>query len=345
MELLLASILFLIGLGLIVKGGDLFVDAAVWMARASGMPQFLIGATIVSLATTMPELVVSSLAALHGNMEMAIGNAVGSVTANTGLILGLSVVMLPIAIVRRHFLFKGLLLVLSCAVLTWICQDGSLTLPEACIMLALFVLFLTENILHARAGAGAQAVSVRLHPPRREIAGNLFFFLVGAISLVVGSRLLVDNGELLAIALGVPTRIIAITLVAIGTSLPELVTAVTALVKRQGSMSVGNILGANLIDITIILPLCSLLSQDALGPSNHASGGRHCRHPHDFPQKIYAVAGTLHGCTLLLLPDLFHCNVTKPDMPQHVRFLFSGVVQKTVLCTQVVPAHAQTPSD
>ena len=242
MELLLASILFLIGLGLIVKGGDLFVDAAVWMARASGMPQFLIGATIVSLATTMPELVVSSLAALHGNMEMAIGNAVGSVTANTGLILGLSVVMLPIAIVRRHFLFKGLLLVLSCAVLTWFCQDGSLTLPEACIMLALFVLFLTENILHARAGAGAQAVSVRLHPPRREIAGNLFFFLVGAISLVVGSRLLVDNGELLAIALGVPTRIIAITLVAIGTSLPELVTAVTALVKRQGSMSVGNIL-------------------------------------------------------------------------------------------------------
>ena len=264
MELLLASILFLIGLGLIVKGGDLFVDAAVWMARASGMPQFLIGATIVSLATTMPELVVSSLAALHGNMEMAIGNAVGSVTANTGLILGLSVVMLPIAIVRRHFLFKGLLLVLSCAVLTWFCQDGSLTLPEACIMLALFVLFLTENILHARAGAGAQAVSVRLHPPRREIAGNLFFFLGGAISLVVGSRLLVDNGELLAIALGVPTRIIAITLVAIGTSLPELVTAVTALVKRQGSMSVGNILGANLIDITIILPLCSLLSQDAL---------------------------------------------------------------------------------
>lgn len=124
MELLLASILFLIGLGLIVKGGDLFVDAAVWMARASGMPQFLIGATIVSLATTMPELVVSSLAALHGNMEMAIGNAVGSVTANTGLILGLSVVMLPIAIVRRHFLFKGLLLVLSCAVLTWFCRTA-----------------------------------------------------------------------------------------------------------------------------------------------------------------------------------------------------------------------------
>ena len=162
MELLRASILIRFGLGLIVKGGDLFVDAAVWRARASGMPQFLIGATIVSLATTMPELVVSSLAALHGNMEMAIGNAVGSVTANTGLILGLSVVMLPIAIVRRHFLFKGLLLVLSCAVLTWFCQDGSLTLPEACIMLALFVLFLTENILHARAGAGAQAVSVRL---------------------------------------------------------------------------------------------------------------------------------------------------------------------------------------
>ena len=271
MELLFASILFLIGLGLIVKGGDLFVDAAVWIARASGMPQFLIGATIVSIATTMPELVVSSLAAIHGNMEMAIGNAVGSVTANTGLILGISVVMLPIAIARRQFLFKGLLLLLSCCVLTFLCRDGSLTLAESGIMLGLFALFFVENILHARAQAGAQTAAMRLHPGRREIAGNLFFFLVGAISLVVGSRLLVDNGELLAIALGVPTRIIAITLVAIGTSLPEFVTAITALVKRQGSMSVGNILGANLIDITIILPLCSFLSHDALPLSASSS--------------------------------------------------------------------------
>ena len=104
--LLVILVLFLLGLGLIVKGGDLFVDAAVWMAEASGMPKFLIGATIVSLATTLPELMVSVMGVLRGEVDLAVGNAVGSVTANTGLIMGLSAVCLPAAVRRiKHLNF------------------------------------------------------------------------------------------------------------------------------------------------------------------------------------------------------------------------------------------------
>lgn len=266
MEILIASVLFLIGLALIVKGGDVFVDAAAWMARASGLPQFIIGATIVSVATTLPEIIVSTLAAADLNTDIAIGNAVGSVAANTGLIMGMTLVFMPVAIARKQFSFKGILMVLSCVALYFLCGGGSLTQVESFLMLLLFAIFLAENVLHARHSTEEELP--RRHPGRREITRNVILFLIGAGALVVGSRLLVDNGEVLAVALGVPDRIIGITLVAIGTSLPELVTAITAIVKRESSMSVGNILGANLIDITVILPLCAFISHGTLPVSS-----------------------------------------------------------------------------
>ena len=113
LQTFLAVVLFLVGVVLIVKGGDLFVDAATWMAEASGMPKFLIGATIVSLATTLPEVIVSLMAAVQRSTEMAIGNAVGSVTANTGLILAVSLIFMPAVIRRRQIAFKGILMIFS----------------------------------------------------------------------------------------------------------------------------------------------------------------------------------------------------------------------------------------
>ena len=264
MELFSASLLFLIGLVLIVKGGDIFVDAAAWMARASGIPQFVIGATIVSLATTMPEVIVSALAAVDGSTDMALGNAVGSVSANIGLILAITLIFMPSAILRRQFAAKGLLMIFSCLALLFFCRNQALSTPEALGMFLLFSSFLAENLIAARSMSTNAAPTPRLRIRRRELIRNLAFFFVGAASLVIGSQLLVTNGEILAAALGVPTRIIAITLVAIGTSLPEFVTAITALVKRESSMSVGNILGANIIDLTMILPLCTLLSGGSL---------------------------------------------------------------------------------
>lgn len=261
-SLVLTIALFAIGVLLIVKGGDWFVDAATWMAAASGLPQFLIGATVVSMATTLPEVIVSTMAAAEGSTDMAIGNAIGSVTANTGLIMAISLVFMPIAIRQSQFAVKGILMVLSTLVLWLLCRDGVLRLPESLLVLALFALFIAENIRSAKelsAEEPAEA-SAAVDKSRKALFKNLALFVLGAACLVVGSNLLVDNGTILAQLLGVSERIIAVTMVAIGTSLPELVTAITAIVKKQSSMSVGNILGANIIDITIILPLCALIS-------------------------------------------------------------------------------------
>ena len=260
-----AGVLFLIGLALIVKGGDVFVDAATWMAEASGIPKFIIGATIVSVATTLPEMIVSCLAAAEGGdgaSSMAIGNAVGSVTANTGLIMGLSILFAPQLVKRSQFWVKGLLLVLSVGLLLFLCMNGSLTVWEAVIVLLLFVAFLAENLYSASTN---KETGERPKVTGKALAGNLLKFVLGAGALALGSNLLVDNGEFLAVeTFHVPVRIVAITMVAIGTSLPELVTAITALVKKQGSMSVGNIIGANIIDITVILPLCAFISGGTL---------------------------------------------------------------------------------
>lgn len=258
--------LFVLGILLIVKGGDWFVDAATWMAEASGLPQFLIGATVVSVATTLPEIIVSTMAAAEGSTDMAIGNAIGSVTANTGLIMAISLIFMPGVIQRSQFAVKGALMVASTIALWFFCRDGLLNIPESLIILVLFAFFIYENIRSAKqlASDGAGEGEVTVDKSRKTLLKNLALFVLGAACLVLGSNLLVDNGTILAQLLGVSERIIAVTMVAIGTSLPELVTAITAIVKKQASMSVGNILGANIIDITIILPLCAFISGGGL---------------------------------------------------------------------------------
>ena len=265
-SLVLTIALFALGVLLIVKGGDWFVDAAAWMAGASGLPQFLIGATVVSMATTLPEVIVSTMAAAEGSTDMAIGNAIGSVTANTGMIMAISLVFMPVAIRQSQFAVKGLLMVLSTLVLWLLCRDGVLSLPESFVVLALFVVFIIENIRSAKKLSAEEHTDApaAVDKSKKALVKNLALFVVGAACLVVGSNLLVDNGTILAQLLGVSERVIAVTMVAIGTSLPELVTAITAIVKKQSSMSVGNILGANIIDITIILPLCAFISGGGL---------------------------------------------------------------------------------
>lgn len=251
-----AVILFLLGLLLIIKGGDWFVDAAGWMAAVSGVPPFLIGATVVSLATTLPELMVSALAAAHGQPDIACGNAVGSVTANTALILSVSILALPVRVPRRQYLAKILLLEATLLVLILFTRQGFLHPIGSFLLAVLFFLFLAENIHSARrAGAAKKA-----EPPEGTLPKNLALFAAGAAAIVWGAHLLVDNAAVLAAGLGVPQAVVAATVVAIGTSLPELVTTVTAILKGQSSLSAGNILGANIIDNALILPVCSLVA-------------------------------------------------------------------------------------
>lgn len=266
MELATVIFLFLVGIVFIVKGGDFFVDAASWIAEVSGIPKLIVGATIVSLATTLPEMLVSVMAAAKGSVDMAIGNAVGSVTANIGLIMAISLICMPGVIKRADYLMKSVLMLAASVLIVLSGVAGEMGAAITVGMIAIFCFFLWENVSSALRSMknGGDAQERRKVNGRKEIAVNLVKFVVGAVGIVWGADLLVDNGSALAAMVGVPERVIGVTIIAVGTSLPELVTTVTAIVKKQSSLSVGNILGANIIDLTLILPLSSLVSGKAL---------------------------------------------------------------------------------
>lgn len=269
MELALVIFLFMVGIVFIVKGGDYFVDAASWIAEVSGIPKLIIGATIVSLATTLPEMLVSVMAAAQGKVDMAIGNAVGSVTANIGLIMAISVLCMPGPAKRGDYLRKSVLM-LAAALLTVLSGlMGEMGFAIAIAMMAIFAVFMADNVLGAkRSMAAARTDSTRElgrpKPGRKEITVNIIKFAVGTLGIVWGADLLVDNGSELARFIGISERIIGVTVIAVGTSLPELITTITAIVKKESSLSVGNILGANIIDLTLILPISALVSGKAL---------------------------------------------------------------------------------
>lgn len=261
MELFLPIFLFVVGVILVVKGGDFFVDAASWIAERSGIPKIIIGATIVSLATTMPELLVSVMAAVEGKVDMSIGNAVGSVTANIGLIMAMSIICMPGVIRRKNYIVKSILMIVAAAVIAVCGITGAVSLPISVILMIVFAVFMYENIREVRNNIAIKKSEneEKIQTSRKILIINISKFIVGALFIVVGSQLLVNNGSTLARLAGVPERVIGVTLIAVGTSLPELITTITAIIKKQSSLSIGNILGANIIDLTLIMPLSSLI--------------------------------------------------------------------------------------
>lgn len=295
MEIFICVLLLLVGLILIVKGGDWFVDAASWIAEVSGVPSFVIGATIVSLATTLPEILVSCISAGEGSVDLAIGNAVGSVNANIALIMALSLLFMPVAFKRKDYLPKSLLLLAAISVLWAVCANGELTFGLSFIVLAIFAAFIAENLYAAKKSASApltaadtiqiddyNAVSfsqdfklnsdgtvsgkrTRKKTEPKEMTINIVKFIFGAAGIAGGAILLSNYGEELALLLGVPAGIVGVTIIAVGTSLPELTTTIIAISKKKSDLSVGNVIGANIIDMTLILPLCSFISQGTTG--------------------------------------------------------------------------------
>ncbi len=258
MHTFICCLLFALGIALVFKGGDVFVDAASSIAKALKIPTFIIGATIVSLATTLPEMIVSVFAAAEGKTEMAVGNAVGSVTANTSLILAIAMTAMAIACSRKKFLKQMLLLIAASSVLWLACLTGALSIWGSVVLALIFILFMVQNVISAKSEISSSEESAPVD--KKQIIKNVVLFIVGAAAIVWGSNLMVDNGSEIAKILGVSERIIAVTLVAVGTSLPELVTTITAIVKKESGLSIGNIIGANIIDLSLILPICSLVS-------------------------------------------------------------------------------------
>ena len=260
-SLFMVLLLFAAGLLCIIKSGDLFVDAASWIAEASGIPKFIIGATVVSFATTMPEMLVSVFAALQGNADIAVGNAVGSVTANVGLIMCVALICMECAMTRKQFGVKACLLLAAILALFGFTRDSQLSVLESVLILVIFVGFLVESLIAARQEQGSELPAQEERPKidKKTVLLNISKFLLGAAGIVLGAQLLIDNGSALARMLGVPDAVIAATMIAIGTSLPELVTTLTAIKKKQASLSVGNIIGANIMDLTLIMPLCAVI--------------------------------------------------------------------------------------
>ncbi len=292
MQVVFALFLFSLGLLFTVKGGDSFVLAATRISELFSIPKFIIGATVVSLATTLPELLVSLFSAVDGKTDMAVGNAVGSVSANTGLILALSVIFLPSALPRRKSAVKCLLLLFAVVSLYIFSLSGRLLFAGTALLLLIFCGFIAENILNARgvadSGASDEGESLSL---------SLLRFTVGGAGIVIGATLLVDNASLLAAKAGVSEAVISATVLAVGTSLPELATTLCAIRRRESSLSIGNILGANIIDISVILPLCSLLSGKPLPIS--AQGLRL-----DMPACLFIIC-------IAVLPALFRGKFTR----------------------------------
>lgn len=185
MDTVITVALFALGLLLIIKGGDWFVDAAVWIANATGIPKFIIGATVVSLATTLPELTVSVTGVIDGELDMAVGNAIGSVTANIGLIMGISLVCLPAVIKRSQFWPKAVLMVAASALLWLTCSGGELTLTEGLLLLVIFALFIYDNIRSAKQNISSEE---RESVDKKALPKMLLLFVLGIAAIVVGSQ-------------------------------------------------------------------------------------------------------------------------------------------------------------
>ena len=257
----ISALIFIVGLVLTIKGGDWFVDSASWFAEATGIPKFVVGATVVSFATTLPELLVSVRAAMNGSAQLAIGNAVGSVTANTTLIMGVSLVAIAGVVSRKSFTLKGGLWLAAVIGLTVLSLRGYLPVWSSYILWAIFLVFTISNVIEGKKSAANDEIDSH---EKKEIPSKILFFLLGTAAIVFGAEFLVSSGKTIASEIGISETIIGFTVIALGTSLPELVTTLTAIRKKESSLSVGNIIGANIIDTTLILPLCAVINGEAL---------------------------------------------------------------------------------
>ncbi len=248
--MLVPVLLFIVGLLFLIKGGDWFVDGASALARRFHLPELLIGATVVSIGTTLPEVMVSTMSALSGHGEIAYGNAIGSVICNAALIAAITIAVRPGKVDPKTlktpvaFFFAAAAIYCVAAYVM-----GRFTRPMGFLMLAMFVAYMVVNVLQMKNAPAEPAPS---EEEEMSLVKTLVLLVIGAVLIAFGANLLVDNGTLIAQALGVPESVIALTFVALGTSLPELVTAVTSLIKGHSDLSLGNVVGANVFNLVLV---------------------------------------------------------------------------------------------
>jgi len=260
---------FAIGLIMTVKGGDLFVDAAIWIAEKTGISSGIIGATIVSMATTLPEFFVSTVASNEGFSEMAIGNAIGSYICNIAFIIGICSLIRPIKIKDKFFGIKGIMMIGYLCIFFLFSKDGFITFKEGYLLVLLQIFFVFLNILEHRRESTYRSKNKGKYICKKDLIKNGVKFIVGILLIIYGAHILVDSGVEIAKALRIPKQVVSLTLLAIGTSIPEFVTSIVAILKGQQNISLGNILGANIINISIVVGISTLVSDKGLIVTGH----------------------------------------------------------------------------
>jgi cation:H+ antiporter len=254
--------LFILGLVLVLRGGNYFVDSSVSIARQLKIPRIVIGGTIVSLATTAPEFVVSTTASYMGDSGIALGNALGSAIANIGLIVSISAILAPIVIDVADFRRRALWMLVSAALVFLFSWDLEISRQGGIILLILATLYLSLNTLRAVFERKQKKTPDENSSSEESISiGKLILmFLFGVGLVIIGSKLLVNSSIEIAKALKIPSIIIGMTVVAVGTSLPELVTAITSAKKKVADLAIGNIVGANILNLSLITGTSAIIN-------------------------------------------------------------------------------------
>lgn len=252
--MIVSVLLFAVGFLLLIKGGDWFVDGATGIARRFHLPDIIVGATVVSIGTTLPEVMVSATGAMLGQGAMAYGNAIGSIICNTALIAAISVTFNPgpvnVKTMKMPVIFFFSSAALYCVAAYLL---GEFPRWMGLVMLTIFVIYLILNVRQGLKNPDeAEGEEEDGDAKPRTLLMELVLLVVGAALIAVGADLLVEHGTIIAQTLGVPETVIALTFVALGTSLPELVTTITSLKKGHASLGIGNVIGANVFNLVLV---------------------------------------------------------------------------------------------
>lgn len=251
-------VLLVIGIVAVMKSAGWLTDGSVGIATRMGIPQLVIGLTIVAMGTSMPEFFVSLMSALGGKPGLAVGNVVGSNIFNASLIVGVAAMVAPIAIlpdtVKRDIPFA----LVASVVLLMMCLDGNISRLDAVILFVLFIVFMYFTLLEAK--KMRTDMSQEEQPVKMSVGKSTVLIVSGLAGLIIGSEVFVDNASALAHTLGVSDAVIGLTIVACGTSLPELATSTVAASRGNSGIAIGNVLGSNVFNILMILGVTGMVS-------------------------------------------------------------------------------------
>ena len=266
-EIVLCILLLIVGMALLIKGADWFVEGASAIAKALKIPSLVIGLTLVSIGTSMPEFSVSLTSSLNGNIDMSFGNVIGSNIFNTFVVIGVSAIIVPLIVSKQMQkydlpILMGIYALL--ALFSFVITPGTIQVWESIILFALTIFYTAFLILRSK----GQKIEEENNTKKRKWWVNLILVAIGIAGIIFGGKLVVNNASKLAMAMGMSEMLVGLTIVAIGTSLPELVTSIVAAKKGENDIAVGNAIGSCIFNVILILGFCSILEPYVVNVSN-----------------------------------------------------------------------------